>query len=125
MNPKAIAEYVGTSLEMIERSYGRYIGSDGLDPLLRSLEAAPRKSDEVKLPVLSAETRKMLLDMTRRSIRRRIANRFGAKAGTRPGTFALGRLQEAARRQIEMRKESGPTGNRTPVCDVRGRRPNR
>jgi len=24
-----------------------------------------------------------------------------------------------------MRNESGPTGNRTPVCDVRGRRPNR
>src|ERR1041385_4902188 len=84
---------------MIERSYGWYIGSDGLDPLLRSLEATapPKKTDELKFPVLSDETRKMLLDMTRRSIRRRIANRFGAKAGTRPGTFALRRLQEAGK----------------------------
>ena len=39
MNVKAIAEYVGTSLEMIERSYGKYIGSNGLDPLLRALNA--------------------------------------------------------------------------------------
>jgi integrase len=127
MNPKAIAEYVGTSLEMIERSYGRYIGSDGLDSLLPSLEATATPQDDgaVKWPLITPELKKTIFAMTRQSFARRLANRFGAKAGTRPGTFALQRLQEAARRLIEMRNETGPTGNRTPVCDVRGRRPNR
>jgi integrase len=45
MNLKALAEYVGTSVAMIEKSYGRYISDRGLAPLLRAVdptvEAAP------------------------------------------------------------------------------------
>lgn len=38
-NLKWIAEYCGTSIEMIEKSYGKYMTSDGLDPLIRALAA--------------------------------------------------------------------------------------
>lgn len=41
-NLKWLAEYCGTSVEMIERSYGKYMTSDGLDPLIRAL--ATRKA---------------------------------------------------------------------------------
>ena len=132
MNVKAIAEYVGTSLEMIERSYGKYIGSNGLDPLLRALNATAvpmtrdRRETSKRLPLpLSPELRGLIAKMARRSFERRIALRHEAKTGTRPGTFALRRLNETIRGRTEMENESGPTGNRTPVCDVRGRRPNR
>jgi integrase len=121
MNVKAIAEYVGTSLEMIERSYGKYIGSNGLDPLLSALEttatAATTKADELPKRAASRmftpEARKMIATMSRRAIERRIALRHQAKAGTRPGTFALRQLSEKIRRRIQMGIESGPTGNRT------------
>jgi hypothetical protein len=39
-NLKWVAEYCGTSVEMIEKSYGKYIADDGADPLLRSLGGA-------------------------------------------------------------------------------------
>ena len=39
-NLKWVAEYCGTSVEMIEKSYGKYIADDGANPLLRSLEEA-------------------------------------------------------------------------------------
>lgn len=38
MNLKALAEYVGTSVAMIEKSYGRYISDLGLAPLIRAVE---------------------------------------------------------------------------------------
>jgi integrase len=39
-NLKWLAEYCGTSVEMIERSYGEYMTTDGLDPLIRALAGA-------------------------------------------------------------------------------------
>ena len=39
-NLKWVAEYCGTSVEMIEKSYGRYIEDDGAAPLIRSLRGA-------------------------------------------------------------------------------------
>jgi len=43
-NLKWVAEYCGTSVEMIEKSYGRYITDDGVDPLIRSLGEAKGKT---------------------------------------------------------------------------------
>ncbi len=34
---KWLAEYCGTSIEMIEKSYGKFMASGGLDPLIRAL----------------------------------------------------------------------------------------
>lgn len=45
-NPKYVAEYVGTSMQMIEKHYGRYMGSRGADPL--SAARAQRNSDDVQ-----------------------------------------------------------------------------
>ena len=42
MNLKAIAEYVGTSVAMIENSYGRFISDRGLAPLMRAVGAGRR-----------------------------------------------------------------------------------
>lgn len=39
-NLKWVAEYCGTSVEMIEKSYGKFIADDGAAPLIRSLEGA-------------------------------------------------------------------------------------
>ena len=39
-NLRWVAEYCGTSVEMIEKSYGKYIADDGANPLLRSLGGA-------------------------------------------------------------------------------------
>lgn len=89
MNLKALAEYVGTSLAMIENSYGRFVSDRGLAPLVQAVVGAKTES------------------------------------GNLAGTFAS--LRAAARRKPRVFRglESGPRGNRTPVCDVRGRRPNR
>jgi integrase len=43
-NLKWVAEYCGTSVEMIEKSYGKYIADDGASPLLRSLERVKRQT---------------------------------------------------------------------------------
>ena len=43
MNLKALAEYVGTSVAMIENSYGRFISDRGLAPLM---PAAPSPEPE-------------------------------------------------------------------------------
>jgi hypothetical protein len=39
-NLKWVAEYCGTSVEMIEKSYGKFIADDGAAPLIRSLRGA-------------------------------------------------------------------------------------
>lgn len=39
-NLKWVAEYCGTSIAMIEKSYGRFISDDGAAPLVRSLGGA-------------------------------------------------------------------------------------
>ncbi len=39
MNLKALAEYVGTSVAMIENSYGRFMSDRGLAPLIDAVEA--------------------------------------------------------------------------------------
>ena len=39
-NLKWVAEYCGTSVPMIERSYGRFIADDGAAPLIRALAEA-------------------------------------------------------------------------------------
>ena len=92
MNLKAIGEYVGTSVAMIEKSYGRFISDRGLAPLLQAVGA-----------VSSAKT----------------------PTGNFAEIFApyLGVVEKNIR--VIRRLRSGPRGNRTPVCDVRGRRPNR
>lgn len=41
---KFVAEYCGTSLEMIEESYGKYIRNDGLSPLIQQLQATMKKA---------------------------------------------------------------------------------
>jgi hypothetical protein len=89
------------SLEMIERSYGKYIGSSGLDPLLNALATTgmPVTTKVDKMPkraalrMLTPEARSMIAAMCRRTIERRIALRHQAKAGTRPGTFPLQQLK--------------------------------
>jgi hypothetical protein len=60
VNIKWLAEQCGTSVEMIERNYGRHIRDDGDAPLRALLEAQPetfpetlrRVSDEAELQVL-------------------------------------------------------------------------
>jgi hypothetical protein len=39
-NLKWVAEHCGTSVEMIEKSYGKFIADDGAAPLIRSLAGA-------------------------------------------------------------------------------------
>jgi integrase len=41
---KFIAEYVGTSLQMIEEDYGKFIRNDGLSPMLERLQTAAKKA---------------------------------------------------------------------------------
>jgi integrase len=86
---KAIAEYCGTSVAMIERSYGRWMPR-GVDHGVRTL--------------------------------RRI---IGQETGPRTGPQIKMAVGDGLRHGVADGKENGPTGNRTPVCDVRGRRPNR
>lgn len=95
MNLKAIAEYVGTSVAMIERSYGRYISDRGLAPLMQAVSPPVRDVTDDR------------------------------QTGNPPGNLR-GRAIAAPRTPRVLRGlQSGPRGNRTPVCDVRGRRPNR
>ncbi len=92
MNLKAIAEYVGTSVAMIENSYGRFISDRGLAPLMHAVGMAPGENIET---------------------------------GNLAGTFASKRPAQTRKPRVVRGLQSGPRGNRTPVCDVRGRRPNR
>jgi hypothetical protein len=46
MNLKALAEYVGTSVAMIEKSYGRFISDHGLAPLMSAAAMAPSEKSE-------------------------------------------------------------------------------
>ena len=92
MNLKAIAEYVGTSVAMIENSYGRFVSDHGLAPLMGAVGAAPSEK---------------------------------AETGNLAGTFAFPREVLGRKSSLIRKLRSGPRGNRTPVCDVRGRRPNR
>lgn len=41
---KFVAEYCGTSLEMIETSYGKFIRNDGLSPLIQQLQTSAKKA---------------------------------------------------------------------------------
>lgn len=94
MNLKALAEYVGTSVAMIEKSYGRYISDRGLAPLIRAVDPTADVA-----PI--------------------------APTGKQPGKSAA-KVGAGSRNSSVLRGlRSGPRGNRTPVCDVRGRRPNR
>ena len=47
------------------------------------------------------------------------------ETGNLAGTFASKRSVQARKPRVVKGLQSGPRGNRTPVCDVRGRRPNR
>jgi integrase len=47
------------------------------------------------------------------------------ETGNLAGTFASKRPIQRRKPQVIRGLQSGPRGNRTPVCDVRGRRPNR
>lgn len=60
MNLKAIAEYVGTSVAMIESSYGRFVSDRGLAPLMHAIGLAPPENVETgNLPSKRpAQTRK-------------------------------------------------------------------
>ncbi len=51
-NLKWIAEYCGTSVEMIEKNYGKYMTSDGLDPLIRALAGKAKVT-----PLFAGESR--------------------------------------------------------------------
>jgi integrase len=42
-NPKWLSEQVGTSMAMIEQSYGRYIRTDGLNPLREAMRKSSKK----------------------------------------------------------------------------------
>ena len=89
MNLKAIGEYVGTSVAMIENSDGRFISDRDLAPLM-SADAVPE-----------------------------------SETGNLAGTLAM--FGRGSRRNLRVSRglRNDPRGNRTPVCDVRGRRPNR
>jgi hypothetical protein len=43
-NLKSLAEYCGTSVQMIEQSYGRYIRKDFLGPLLEAGDSSKREA---------------------------------------------------------------------------------
>ena len=51
MNLKAIGEYVGTSVAMIEKSYGRFISDRGLAPLLQAVATAWRSGERALRPL--------------------------------------------------------------------------
>lgn len=46
MNLKALAEYIGTSVAMIENNYGRFISDRGLAPLMSANGTAPSENAE-------------------------------------------------------------------------------
>ena len=46
MNLKALAEYVGKSVAMIENNYGRFISDRGLAPLMSAIGRAPSENAE-------------------------------------------------------------------------------
>src|SRR5262249_20414921 len=55
--PKAIAEYTGTSLAMIQRRYGRYMRDGGLEAFEVNPDVKPQQGDEDEVSIEQEEER--------------------------------------------------------------------
>jgi integrase len=93
-NLKGLAEYCGTSVQMIEQSYGRYIRTDFLEPLLEAGD--PSKREAKTATVRGSGTPK-----------NRTLNRTPATFKTESGGRSTGYRMEAG--GIEPPSESGPS----------------
>jgi hypothetical protein len=93
-NLKWLAEYCGTSVDMIEKSYGKYMTNDGLDPLIRAVASTAKVR-----PLFAGESR----------------TSDTAKAG--PPTGPPWRKPWGANSTARTRRriQSGPRGNRTTI----------
>jgi hypothetical protein len=88
---------------MIEQSYGRYISDQGMVPVVEALKRRTPPMEGAGLSSVFDE----------------------APSRNLAGIFAFSRRATRKKSRLLRRLQSGPRGNRTPVCDVRGRRPNR